>query len=286
MKTEPSHSATGSRVGTTWRLSLGNMLFTLVAIAFYAIVANVNSADALQWRVAQSSVGTTLPYAGYLEDNNGTPVAGAHDVSIAIYDAPTVGALVWGPETHVGVPFINGNFVLDAGSITTGGIPAALLNGSSYAEVVIAGETLTPRTRVTATMGGGNRSWFTSNSGNDYRTQSTTFAAVPEMSLTIETSGKPVHITYDAGFSILNPNAPNRFVAFAIYVDGEEKNRHAQRVFSPGQGTNAQIHWVGDLAPGEHLVEIMWRVNEDDVIGRTAYNAWERNFLVVTELNQ
>jgi hypothetical protein len=88
---------------------------------------------------------TTVNYQGRLADNAGTPLDGTYGMEFALYDAPTGGNLVWGPESHSAVPVSDGLFSVGLGSQTSGGIPTSVWDGDIYLEVTVGGETLEPR---------------------------------------------------------------------------------------------------------------------------------------------
>jgi hypothetical protein len=88
---------------------------------------------------------TTVNYQGRLADPSGNPKNGTFGMTFALYDAPTGGSLVWGPESHAAVPVSDGLFSVGLGSQTSGGIPTSAWNGDRYLEVTVGGETLSPR---------------------------------------------------------------------------------------------------------------------------------------------
>ncbi len=88
---------------------------------------------------------TTVNYQGRLADPAGNPKNGTFGMTFALYDAPTGGNLVWGPESHAAVPVSNGLFSVGLGSQTAGGIPTSAWNGDRYLEITVGGETLAPR---------------------------------------------------------------------------------------------------------------------------------------------
>jgi hypothetical protein len=88
---------------------------------------------------------TTVNYQGRLADSRGDPLDGTYSLTFALYDAPTGGNRVWGPESHATVPVSDGLFSVGLGSHTAGGIPTAAWNGDRYLEVTVGSETLMPR---------------------------------------------------------------------------------------------------------------------------------------------
>ncbi len=72
------------------------------------------------------AAGTTIPYAGRLNDQAGQPVAeGAYDFTFALYAAETGGEPLWS-EVQTGVPVARGEFRTTLGSVAP--IPAAVLS--------------------------------------------------------------------------------------------------------------------------------------------------------------
>jgi hypothetical protein len=69
----------------------------------------------------------------------------------ALYDAPTAGNLIWGPESHDNVPVSNGLFNVQLGSQVPGGIPASVLDdGGVWLQVIVEGDVLSPREKLAA----------------------------------------------------------------------------------------------------------------------------------------
>lgn len=88
---------------------------------------------------------TTINYQGRLADPLGNPLDGSFAMSFTLWDAPTGGSQVWGPEEHPGVEVSEGLFHIALGSATSGGIAASTWSGDRYLEISIEGETLSPR---------------------------------------------------------------------------------------------------------------------------------------------
>jgi hypothetical protein len=104
---------------------------------------------------AQRWGGTTIPYAGRLDNGAGQPVAeGAYDFTFALYAAEAGGEPLWS-EVQAGVTVKGGAFSVSLGSVTP--IPPALLDGQNlWLAVGVRGPgeagftALTPRQRVSA----------------------------------------------------------------------------------------------------------------------------------------
>ncbi len=88
---------------------------------------------------------TTVNYQGRLADALGNPLSGSYGMTFALWDAPSGGALVWGPEVYDDVAVSEGLFSVGLGSRTAGGIPTGTWNGDRYLEVTVEGEALSPR---------------------------------------------------------------------------------------------------------------------------------------------
>lgn len=105
---------------------------------------------ALLLLTAFTATAETHLLTGKVTDNNGALVTGSHDVVVRFYDVATGGAALW-TETHVSVTFTDGWFTITVGSQTSGGFPAAYLDGSHFLSVTVAdigrGE-LEPRTEA------------------------------------------------------------------------------------------------------------------------------------------
>lgn len=98
---------------------------------------------------ASAQVPQLINYQGNLADNAGDPVAdGDYDFIFAVYDASAAGNLKW-TETHNNVPVADGIFSVILGS--TNAIDGDDFDDADrWLEVSVEGETITPRTRITA----------------------------------------------------------------------------------------------------------------------------------------
>jgi len=97
---------------------------------------------------AQGAPGTISFVARFAD--NGTPITGAHDLVLALFDAPTGGTSVW-DETRTGVTIpSDGLLYLDLGSVTP--LDATVFSGAKkYLEVTIDGQLTTPRITIEST---------------------------------------------------------------------------------------------------------------------------------------
>jgi hypothetical protein len=117
---------------------------TLLLIVVLLLTQNV-WARQLATPAAPGPSATTVNYQGRLADPAGNPKDGVFGMTFALYDAPTGGSLVWGPENHTAVPVSEGLFSVGLGGQTSGGIPTSAWNGDRYLEITVGGETLSPR---------------------------------------------------------------------------------------------------------------------------------------------
>jgi len=124
-----------------WALWLGGLL----VIALLALTTSVWARPLLEAANAPGPNATTVNYQGRLADTAGAPLSGEYAMTFALWDAPSGGNLVWGPESHAAVPVSEGLFNVGLGSLTSGGIPTGAWSGDRYLEIAVGGETLTPR---------------------------------------------------------------------------------------------------------------------------------------------
>ena len=124
-----------------WALWLG----ALLVIALLVLTTSVWARPLLEAANTPGPSATTINYQGRLADAAGTPLSGDYAMAFALWDAPSGGSLVWGPESHAAVPVSEGLFNVGLGSLTSGGIPTSAWSGDRYLEITVGGETLTPR---------------------------------------------------------------------------------------------------------------------------------------------
>jgi len=94
---------------------------------------------------ALAEVPRVINYQAKLTDADGVALNGDYDIAFSIWDAPTGGTCVWGPETHSGVTVTNGLFDVQLGTITTLDID---FSDSLWIEVEVEGVTLGPREKL------------------------------------------------------------------------------------------------------------------------------------------
>ena len=99
---------------------------------------------------AQAAVPGLINFQGHLTDDTGSPVVdGSYSMAFAIYDVELFGTARWS-ESHSSVSVIDGIYNVQLGAV----IPLAssvFEGGVAWLEVVVDGETLSPRQRITAT---------------------------------------------------------------------------------------------------------------------------------------
>jgi len=98
--------------------------------------------------VGYADVPNTVSYQGHLVGIDGQPVDSFLTITFAIFDDSATGAMLWS-ETHPSVEVAQGAFSVVLGSLNP--IPdTAFGSYQSWLEVVVGGEAINPRTRLTA----------------------------------------------------------------------------------------------------------------------------------------
>ena len=129
---------------TRWLPTPGNMLFTLLVAGLCLWIVTTSGVGAgLRGLTDTNASESVIDYAGYLTDADGEPLNGSYALSFTLYDAPTSGNIVWGPELHETVAVIEGRFSAGIGSATANGLPNNISN--TFLEIAISGEPLSPR---------------------------------------------------------------------------------------------------------------------------------------------
>ncbi|MFC1889972.1 hypothetical protein ACFL4G_09460 [Thermodesulfobacteriota bacterium] len=98
--------------------------------------------------VVNAVVPQEINYQGYLSDDTGTPIDGSVQMLFAIYDQETDGSELWS-EGPMAVPVDEGRYSVILGETTP--ITPTLLDGPCWLEVIVEGEYLVPRERITST---------------------------------------------------------------------------------------------------------------------------------------
>ncbi len=92
-------------------------------------------------------VAPTVWFQGFLADSvTGDPVNATYTVVARIYSLASGGALLWGPETHASTPIVEGWFNIELGA-TVSPLPSFEVP-PYYLELVVNGETLSPRSKL------------------------------------------------------------------------------------------------------------------------------------------
>ena len=135
-----------NRTWQRWLPTPGNIIFTVIAIAVTLVVQQIMAA-------ATNTQVNLIHYQGYLTNSDGTPVNGNRNLSFKLYDAPTGGNLIWGPENHLNIPVTNGLFNIGLGSLSLNGIAVTT---DSFLEIIVDGELLSPRESVHESIADGS----------------------------------------------------------------------------------------------------------------------------------
>jgi hypothetical protein len=122
----------------------GSILLFVLAVALM-VTQNAWAGPAAAPLNVPGPSATTVNYQGRLANSGGTPINGTQTMQFAIYNAASGGSVIWGPETHTNVPVTAGLFSVGLGSQTSGGIPTTVWDGDRYLQIIVGGETLTPR---------------------------------------------------------------------------------------------------------------------------------------------
>jgi hypothetical protein len=99
--------------------------------------------------ISLADVPQLLNYQGRLTDTIGDPLNGSFSIQFLIYNDLTSGSVVWS-ETHPSVDVTDGVYQVLLGSVTPFSQDLFTISIDRYLELIVAGETLTPRTRFTS----------------------------------------------------------------------------------------------------------------------------------------
>jgi len=121
-------------------------------LLFALLLALAGSAGADQPEAPSNSPSDPVPhlinYQGRLLGDTGAPIKGSVDITFSIYDNPSGGSLIWGPETHNDVQVADGYFDVLLGESIPLSQNYFIGDDSIYLEVVVNGEALSPRQRI------------------------------------------------------------------------------------------------------------------------------------------
>jgi hypothetical protein len=90
-------------------------------------------------------------YQGTLSDSDDNPLSGNKKMEFAIYDAPTGGNLIWGPQVFNAVPLIDGKFNVILGTTDTSGrsISEAFRQKDRYLGITVENQSeISPRQQI------------------------------------------------------------------------------------------------------------------------------------------
>ncbi|MBN1877650.1 MAG: hypothetical protein JXA33_25735 [Anaerolineae bacterium] len=124
---------------------------TLILLAVFLVAQSVGAIPLPVRTIAPAwPAAPTINYQGRLADSAGTPINDTVAMQFSLYDDPSAGSVLWGPESHLTVPVSDGLFSVGLGSQTTCGIPTNVLSGDVWLEITVDGETLSPREQLRA----------------------------------------------------------------------------------------------------------------------------------------
>ncbi len=109
------------------------------------------SASVLVSYAESSSVPSLINYQGMLADADGNPLTGTKKLEFSLYDAPTGGNRVWGPQIFSSVPLMNGRFnvILSVADDGISSIADAFSSSNRYLGIKVDnGQELSPRQQI------------------------------------------------------------------------------------------------------------------------------------------
>ena len=141
-----------NQVGRFLATQLTHTVITaVILIGFFFGATQVGALDSVLAPAAQTAGAsfTTINYQGRLADPDGAPISDTLTFQFALYDAPSDGNLLWGPEVHADVPVSDGLFSVRLGQQEA--LPTNIFNGGDvWLETTVKGETLSPREKLAA----------------------------------------------------------------------------------------------------------------------------------------
>jgi hypothetical protein len=133
------------KIWKPWMLNVA----TLVAIGAFFVVGAAAPLGA-EPAGPQAAGFALISYQGTLTNASGTPLNETPTMEFALYDAPTEGNLLWGPETQA-VDVQNGLFHVLLGSVEPMAVESLI--GTLYLDVKVNGELLLPREEMASLVG-------------------------------------------------------------------------------------------------------------------------------------
>jgi len=313
----------GPVIWRKWLPSRGNVLFTLLVIGLFFWAQNAGAISIGAPMAAPTST-AGIPYQGRLADKSGAPLTQTVNIIFRLYSVASGGSPLWeeqwtgsnsvqvsdglfnvmlGSLAPIAQSVITGNSNLFLGitvgtdsemspRVQLGSVPfatqALTVPDKSITKAKLAADVnLEPPdgsiTTAKIADGAATGFWYVKGT-SDASTNSTSSVLLPEMSLDIVTTGKPVDIQFDTGFMV-SGDANVGYVSFGLWIDGQEKSRHAQRAYRAGESTSFQLAWVETLTPGPHTVQIKWSSSSDTLraIAGATSNVHEQRILIVRE---
>ena len=183
---------------------------------------------------AAESVPPLINYQGSLTDANGAPMAGVKEMAFNLYDAPTGGNLIWGPQIYATVPLINGKFNVLLGPTDGGGklITTAFADKTRYLSITIEGKEITPRQQILSTP-------FAMQAANGSPPGSITAYmsnAIPDGWLLCNGATIPQEPKYDKLRSLIGNNVPDMR---GMFLRGA--GQHANRILAGIAGGGGEL---------------------------------------------
>ena len=129
-------------------LMIGALCVLVLALAGVMFQAQAQTEGTPPAEPASAAAAAPLfSYQGELRNASGSPITtSAMPMSFGLFAAPTGGSACWTENRTVNVQ--NGQFNVVLGQVTA--IPASCVSGDAYLELVVNGETLSPREMLTA----------------------------------------------------------------------------------------------------------------------------------------
>lgn len=112
----------------------------------------------------------------------------------------------------------------------------------------------------------------------DVNTTSTTFVDMPDMTVTMTTSGNPIEINFSAGVGSTTANAVG---LYRIQIDGITVGTQTKvRVDNATIGGNANLIWTATPVAGQHTVKVQWSTDMGTLYNRAAAGSEHRTLIV------
>lgn len=221
---------------------LSHTLITAVILGtLFFGAARVGALDGMLAPLAQTTDTsfTTIHYQGRLANPDGTPISDTLTFKFSLYDAPTDGNLLWGPESHDDVPVSDGLFSVRLGQYDS--LPPTLFNGGDvWLEIVVKGETLSPCEKLAAVP---------------YAMVASEALTVPDGSITQAKLGPDVDFTLDDG-EVTTDKIANDSVTAAKIAAGAVGSEEVADGSLTGTdlGLNGDLNLGSDSSTNGHII--------------------------------